>query len=129
MQTKQAISLKDFSVGLILALAEKGVIIIDKPRAELHKAVQSAYDAIQQDCQDAGLRLRFHIITHEIHGDSLDVDEMIMYALYAGLAINDSPGRILRITINKGSAQEHFTSLPGEKAIYMKAARTFIDYR
>lgn len=128
MKTNRVVSLKDFTIGLVLALAEKEVLVIDKPRGVLHAAVESAYEAIREDVEREHHGSKFDTSLNETPVGVFEPVEIIDYALRARLMIPDSQAQSLEIVQNERFAQAYYRLKPTCSSLYGKAAQAFIDY-
>lgn len=128
MKTERVVSLKDFTIGLVLALAEKDILVIDKPKNVLHAAIESAYEAIKGDIVSEQRRAKFHNTPSEMTGDLFEPIEIIKYALGARLMTHDAQGQKLGIVRNECFTQAYFGLRPASGTLYEKAAQAFIDF-
>lgn len=127
MKTIRVINLKDFTIGLVLALAEKDILVIDKPRTALCAAIESAYEAIRNDVErDQGEKL--HASIYETIGDSFEPIEIIDYALGARLMTCEPPGQVLGVVRVESLIRAYFELRPTRGNLYRKAAQAFLDY-
>lgn len=128
MKTIRVIDLKDFAVGLVLALAEKEVLVIDKPRTVLCAAIESAYEAIRSDIEREHRRVKLHAPLYATIGDSFEPVEIIDYALGAKLMTCEPPGQQLGVVRNESFIRAYFEFRPARGNLYRKAAQAFLDY-
>lgn len=128
MPSPSSIGLKDFSIGLILALRRKGHTTLDATPLKLHAAYASAYQALEESAAAEQLKLRFVIITDEFHGLSDDVRLMIAYALNVGFLSEEVTEQRFRIMITEAQAQSHFETIPGTHSIYDRAAEALLAH-
>jgi hypothetical protein len=128
MKTNRVICLKDFTIGFVLALAEKEILVIDKPQHVLHAAIESAYEAIREDVEEERRRLRCSVPLSETIGDSYDPAEIVDYALGARLMTYEPQEETWGIVRNERFTQAYFNYKPTCSALYGKAAQAFIDH-
>jgi hypothetical protein len=127
MKTVRAVNLRDFSIGLVLALAEKGILVIDKPGIVLSAAIESAYEAIRIDVE-RDQKSKLHASLYETIGESFDPVEIIDYALGARLLTRKPPGQLLEVMQNESFTRAYFELRPARGNLYRKAAQAFLDY-
>lgn len=128
MKTIRAVSLRDFTIGLVLALAEREVLVIDKPKSVLHAAIESAYEAIRGDIEREHEESKLHVSIYATIRDAFEPVEIIDYALGARLMIRDPHRQILGVVRNERFTQAYFRQRPTCSTLYGKAAQAFIDY-
>lgn len=130
MKTKRIVNLKDFTVGLVLALAERQVLVIDKPETVLHAAIESAYEAVRSDIEREHRKAWGHPTIYEAIGDSalFGPAEIIEYALGARLMTCEPSGQALGLIYNECFTRAYFGFQPARGRLYRKAAEAFLDY-
>ena len=130
MKTIRVVNLKDFTVGLVLALAEREVLVIDKPEPALHAAIESAYEAIRGDIERERRKAWGHATIYEAIGDSalFGPAEIIEYALGARLMTCEPSGQALGLIYNECFTRAYFGFQPARGRLYRKAAEAFLDY-
>ena len=127
MKTNRVINLRDFTIGLVLALAEKEVLVIDKPRIVLCAAIESAYEAIRSDVEREQ-KLKLYASIYATTGDSFEPVEIINYALGARLMTCEPPGEQLGVVRNESFIRAYLEFRPTRGNLYRKAAQAFLDY-
>lgn len=129
MKTDRVVNLKDFTLGLVLALAEQEVPVLDKPREVLHAAIEAAYEAIRGDIERERHSSTLHTSIYDVISDSalFGPAEIIDFALRVRLMTCDPPGNALGIVHNERFAQAYFGLQPSRGTIYRKAAQAFLD--
>jgi hypothetical protein len=128
MNTIRVVSLKDFTIGLVLALAEKEFLVIDKPENVLHAAIESAYEAIRDDVEEEQEDAKFHASLSAISGGTFEPVEIIDYALGAKLMTCEPQQQALGVVRNECFTKAYFGHRPTHGPLYGKAAQAFIDY-
>lgn len=128
MKADRVINLKDFAVGLVLALAEREVLVIDKPGIVLFAAIESAYEAIRSDIEREHQRSKLHASIYATIGDSFEPVEIIDYALGAKLMTRKPPGQRLEVARNESFIRAYLEFRPTRGNLYRKAAQAFLDY-
>lgn len=128
MEAIRVINLKDFAIGLVFALAEKEVLVIDKPRTVLCAAIESAYEAIRNDIERDYHSSKFHASIYETIGDSFEALEIIDYALGARLMTCEPPGQVFGVVRIESLIRAYFGFRPTHGNLYRKAAQAFLDY-
>jgi hypothetical protein len=128
MNTNRMVSLKDFTIGLVLALAEKDILVIDKSTTALHGAIESAYEAVREDIERGHRVSLHHRPLHETIGDSFEPATIIDYALGARLMTHNPPEPTLGIVRNEQFTRAYYRLKPACSALYGKAAQAFIDH-
>lgn len=128
MNTNRMVSLKDFTIGLVLALAEREILIIDKSSTALYGAVESAYEAVREDIEKVHHVALHHRPLSEMIGDSFEPAKIISYALGARLMTRTPPEPTLGIVRNERFIQAYYKLKPASSTLYGKAAQAFIDY-
>lgn len=125
----RVVNLKDFTVGLVLALAEQEVLVIDKPNDVLHAAIEAAYEAVRGDIERECHSSRLHASIYDVIRDSalFGPAEIINFALRVRLMTCEPPGSVLGIVRNERFAQAYFGFQPSRGTIYRKAAQAFLD--
>jgi len=130
MKTMRVVNLKDFTIGLVLALGERNVLVIDKPETVLHAAIESAYQTVQSDVEREHRKARGHATLHETIGDSalFEPADIISYAVGARLMTCQPSGQAFGLIYNECFTRAYFEHQPARGRLYRKAADAFLGY-
>lgn len=127
MKTIRVVTLKEFTIGLVLALAEQEFLVIDTPKVSLHAAIESAYEAIREDVERENDKSKFSASLYEIAGDVFGPVEIIDYALGARLMTCAPQAQRLEVIQNERFRQAYYELKPTCRCLYKKAAQAFIN--
>jgi len=103
----KTISRDDFMTGLLAAIVLKGYTVIGMTQgAEYYRAFEAAFRKLRELEVSLGLSVDFRIVLHEIHGDSITIDDGVHAAAGRRLVSIDGLGQELRLNISTDRARE-----------------------
>ncbi len=124
----QDVSLDEFLTGLFAALVERGVTSVSVRGESFYRAVEAAYQRLEDDQADYNVDPRFVILIDPIYTDCPTVREAIgslmvrNVAWISGLVYDD-----LHLRIRYDEAQALLNYLPGGDSLYSELADTFLQ--
>jgi hypothetical protein len=120
------VTLDDFMTGLIAGLAELGVTVVSIRGNTFYKAVVQAFETFDQNARNAGVRPRFWLKLNRMYGDAPDVRDALTRAVQRDLVSLDNPEyQDMRLKITGSDAELYLDRLPGDRELYMDAAKKF----
>lgn len=104
MNTKRYITERNFFSGIfaVLALADITALANDN---SLEEKMAQLFAKFSEHAEKADVEMRFRILLHPIHRDSITVQRGILEAMGRGILSSDMPGCILRNKLTPGMAQ------------------------
>ena len=118
----------DFLVGLLAALAKRGVIAISIRGREFYEAVECAFHSLEAVAGKFDVTPWFVIVLDPIHGDSPAIKESISSAVLRDIVSLDNPEyQDLRIKFGPTEADILLDNVPGGPELFDVLASTFID--
>lgn len=119
--------MKDFTIGLVLALAEREVLVVDKPAVVVHAALESAYEAIRDDVERERDDSKHRASNCATITNAYEPAEIVDFALRTGLMIRDPQAHHLRIMNNEQFIRAYYSIKPTCGTLYKKAAQAFVN--
>jgi len=121
--------LSDLMTGLLVAMAMRRKSVFSLRDSRIDRAMSRLFADVQEESERAGLRVRFRIQPHPIHGDSPAVHQALRDARKRDLASLDNPEfQDVRGKLHREDAAAYFEGLPGSPEMYQRLADKFLQY-
>lgn len=120
-------SVDDFTTGLIAALAESGISVVNIRGRVFYEAVVVAFNEFKQRAISANVEPRFALRVNRVYGDSPAVRDALTRAVQRDLISLDNPEYVdMRLKLSKKDAAPYLTKLPGTPELYRASAAKFL---
>jgi hypothetical protein len=117
----------DFFAGLFAALSMRGLTALSIRVDQFDPAVKDVFDYLDEQADDADIRLKFRIKPHPIHHDSLTIQGALARAAQRDLISFDNPEyQDIRIKLAADEARRVLDALPGDPSLYERLADRFV---
>ena len=120
-------SVDDFTTGLIAALAETGVSVVNIRGRVFYEAVVTAFERFKELAAEANVEPRFALRVNRVYGDSPAVRDALTRAVQRDLISLDNPEYVdMRLKLSKADAEPYLSKLPGTPELYRASAERFL---
>lgn len=120
-------SVDDFTTGLIAALAETGVSVVNIRGRVFYEAVVTAFNEFKGLAAAAHVEPRFALRVNRVYGDSPAVRDALTRAVQRDLISLDNPEYVdMRLKLSRADAEPYLSRLPGTPDLYRASAAKFL---
>jgi len=120
-------SVDDFTTGLVAALAEIGVSVVNIRGRVFYEAVVTAFEMFKELAASANVEPRFALRVNRVYGDSPAVRDALTRAVQRDLISLDNPEYVdMRLKLSRSDAEPYLSKLPGTPDLYRASAAKFL---
>jgi hypothetical protein len=129
MTQPQALYLSDLMTGIIAALALREVRALSIRNNVFDTALARVVAELDRDASTLGVTLKFRVRRHDMHGDSMAVQQALYEAAQRDLISLDNPEfQDIRLKITPNEARSYFDGLPGTREMYEELGGKLLKY-